>query len=551
MDEINRVAEKNVQIDKDTAEKNADTNDTSYKTEFEAILSSHGCEDEEELKEYYVFEEQQAKFKENFYKIYADENNTKWNGFNLLRDGSASANETDAEKKYSGYLETKVPYHISHILVNVEDGASNNYWNGTISSENVEHLKRVVDGLMDVDKSFGTVASEESDDGSKSSFGDLGIVDKDKATEESDKFVKEFILGLYTYDNVYNPDATVHARVASSNIAPSDSILTGLPEKPSYISYKVFKELYDAREIDGNSSLVIGTSSANFYPRNIIYNHELNNHGVSLIVDPDATVDTGNFKMMTIKGESKAVLCARGTSNPILVTRAGASYQGIHFIVVNRSPFEGSVDSGDLDLMRNYKVNDVKLSEYYTTKYPGQTGYPADRGGKTCQTYVNTIDSLTSKYKERAEKVAEEIKTFDTNIERVIYEKYMNGKLEFTDAGKEIESTINAWIARSRQEKSNSTFDSWEEYWGDYIDMLDMQTEQASKKLKKGCGIAFSLAAKAKTKTELDGIKFNYENGVSGTENTELVALGVTASTTFDQIFNEIGGACNDGETHK
>lgn len=530
MKEINEVADKNVQIDKDTAKKNSKTNNTSEKAEFESILQSKGCENEEELREYYVFEEQQTKFKENFYKIYADEANTKWPDFNLLRDGSSQ--DSEEEKKYAGYFETKVPYHISHILVNVEDSASNNYWNGTISAENVEHLKRVVDGLKDTTKSFGTVAADESDDGSKSVFGDLGIVDKDKATEESDKFVKEFILGLYTYDNKYNPDDTVRARVSHSNIHPSTTILNGLADKPNYIPVGIFDELYKDREVEG--SLVIGTSSSNFYPRNIGYNQYLNNHGLSLI---EGTAEEGNFKKLTIAGEDHFVLCARGTSNPILVTRAGASYQGIHFIVVNRSPFEGTGTDG---LMRDYTVNGVKLSQYYTTKYPGQTGYPVDADKKPLQTYVNTIDSLTSKYKERAEKVAEEVKSFDTNIERVIYQKYMNidgGKLQFTEAGKKVEETINKWIARSAQEKSNSTFDSWEEYWGEYIDMLNMQKEQSTKKLPKGCAVAFTLASKAKRQSELDAIDFS--------------TVDSSFESHFDELFNQIGGACNDGETHK
>ena len=556
MDEIKRVAEKNVQIDKDTAEKNADTNDTSYKTEFEAILSSHGCEDEEELKEYYIFEEQQNKFKENFYKIYADEATAAEGSvlykYNLLRDGASADNDARNPSGYAGYLETKVPYHISHILVNVDDGASNNYWNGTISQDNVEHLKRVVDGLMDTSKSFGTVASEESDDGSKSQFGDLGIVDKDKATEESDKFVKEFILGLYTYDNLYNPDAKVRARVANSKIAHT----SGLAEKPSYIDYKVFENLYKDREVEG--SLVLGSSSQNFYPRNITYNHILNNHGVSLIEIPGATADNGNFKLLNIKGENHVVLCARGTSNPVLVTRAGASYQGIHFIVVNRSPFaDDTTEASATTALRDLSVGGVKLSEYYTTKYPGQKGYPTDASSNPKQTYVNTIDSLTSKYKERAEKVAEEIKSFDTNIERVIYEKYSNisgAKLVFTEAGKKVEETINAWIKRSNEEKTNSTHDSWEEYWEEYIDMLKMQEEQSSKKLKKGCGIAFKLASSKKTQADVDGLKGNWHDQIEAAYGAEAAAefdLLSANDKTFDQLFNQIGGACNDGETHK
>ena len=135
----------------------------------------------------------------------------------------------------------------------------------------------------------------------------------------------------------------------------------------------------------------------------------------------------------------------------------------------------------------------------------------------------------------------DEVKTFDTNIERFIYEKYMNidgAKIKFTDAGKAVETTINNWIERSKQEKSNSTFDSWEDYWGEYIDMLKMQEEQSTKKLSKGCAIAFKLASKAKTQAELDAIHFE-------------TADASFAGKTYAQLFNEIGGACNDGETHK
>lgn len=578
MKDIYATADKNVQIDKDTAKKNSKTNNTSEKSEFESILQSKGCENEKELREYYVFEEQQTKFKENFYKIYADEVNAKYGedaGYNYLRDNSSK--DTDS---YAGYLETKVPYHVSHILVNVEDSASNHYWNGTISKDNVEHLKRVVDGLTDPTKSFGTVAFSESDDGSKENYGDLGIVDKDKATEESDKFVKEFILGLYTYDSIYNPDGNVKTRVADSTIKNGKFYF----EEPNYIDYKFFDALDEVKEVEGKSWFA---SSANFYPRNIFYNHYLNNHGVSLISkEVDASVYNGlefgeheadsNFVKLNIPGHAtgayRLVLCARNTTNPVIVTRAGASYQGIHFIVANRSPFEGTVETGETDVARNRKVSGVKLSDYYTTKYPGQKGYPMD-GETPLKTYVNTIDSLTSKYKERAEAVAEEIKTFDTNIERVIYKKYFeidsSHKLVFTEEGKKIETTINDWIVRKDREKTNSTNDSWQEYWQEYYDMLAMQEESSSKKLGKGCAIAFSFASKAQTEVELDGIGgtgtpwSDAIEALYGTDSEELavwnewlsefessVANAIDAST-YNKLFNQIGGACNDGEAHK
>ena len=576
MDEIKSIAARNVQIDKDTAEKNADTNDTSYSTEFETILSSHNCENEDELFDYYVFEEQQTKFKESFYKIYADEINTKWSNerFNWLRDSSTS---DTGDKKYAGYLETKVPYHISHILVNVEDSGSNNYWNGTVSQANVEHLKRVVDGLKDKDRSFGSVAFDESDDGSKSTYGDLGIVDKDKATEESDKFVKEFILGLYTYDNLYNPNEIVRNRATADGSAIKAP--AGLAAKPNYVSSDVFDEMYADREVEG--SLVLGSSSANFYPRNIWYNQYLNDHSVYLIEQGTNETKTDNFKELTIAGESHKVLCVKGTSNPILVTRAGASYQGIHFIVVNRSPLEGTGDK-----MRDYTVNGVKLSEYYTTKYPTQNDYPKDNDGKDLQTYVNPYVTTTAKYKERAEAVEDRIKNFDSNIEHEIYKKYMEveGAIKFADtpAAKKVENTINSWLKRSEEQKRIQTNESWDEYWEDYTDMLAMQKEQSSKKLKKGCAIAFNIASTKKTQLEVDALgsgdgwkkqiqdaftaKYGADEGIRianiwDDSLTELVAKYPEAeraakkaelnALSYNKLFNEIGGACNDGETHK
>lgn len=56
--------------------------------------------------------------------------------------------------------------------------------------------------------------------------------------------------------------------------------------------------------------------------------------------------------------------------------------------------------------------------------------------------------------------------------------------------------------------------------------------------VQSSCAIAFKLASKAKTQAELDAINFS-------------TADASFAGKTYAQLFNEIGGACNDGETHK
>ena len=56
-------AEDKVTSSKRTAEENANNNGTSYDEEWDKILESHDCEDEEELKQYYLYDLEKTELK--------------------------------------------------------------------------------------------------------------------------------------------------------------------------------------------------------------------------------------------------------------------------------------------------------------------------------------------------------------------------------------------------------------------------------------------------------------------------------------------------------
>lgn len=495
--DITKNAENDVEGLKKEAESNATTNGTSYNVEFQTLLEAKGCEDEDELLEYYIYERELTEFEDQFYNDNMDH----------LRD--SRTDDTDGDK-YAGYLQTEVPYHVSHILIKVDESSSTNYSTSKIGSSNAKDLYNVASALSTGKTSFGTIAKTSSnDEGSASNYGDLGIMDK------STGFVNEFKLGVYAYDSIYN--SVTSAVAGNSGIAMSTEISDGLtnatPDGSSIgtIPYGAFEELNKYAEVEtGYNNSVVNDGKSLYFPRNVYFNKYFNKHNVSVIT-PN-TVNSGSWNGSAIVGADEVgtynstyasmggfkevdgltvgdgthneVLCTT-TGSPILVVRAGtgsgeSGYQGIHFITVERS-----------GLMET--VNDVTLSDYYTTKYPGQEGYPTDDQGKDLQTYVNFLDQDTKGYKTRAESVESKITSFDSNLNKYIFEKYAKEqKITFLDTN--IESSITTWIDNAMEKVSNQTLKSWDETWRTYIESLEVQTVQREDLLPEVCAIGYQDA---------------------------------------------------------
>lgn len=511
MPQIELDAEKKVDSDKKTAQTNADNNGTSYNDEFKAILDSHGAEDEADLKKKYVDELKKTTFEDNFYKYFVEDIK------NGDEDYVYESSEGD-KQLWNGYFNDMVPYHVSHILVKVEDGSGTNYANGTISEDNAKKLFNVVDALAKGDDSFRTIAHRFSEDtGSAANYGDLGIMDY------STGYVNEFKLGVYAYENFLTKGEVKEAVQASNIKIPGNGDdldpdnVTGIAKSfldesekafgqaVPEIDYDVFVQLNKEAKTDKdkNGKSVID-DSANFYPRNIIYNKHLNRHSVALITtaspavvaDVDAKVNTTGFVKngtgedcgLDIAGlaAGKYVLAVKTASGwtPVLCTRAGSDYQGIHFIIVNRSNF----------VMED--ENEVSRSEYYTTYYPEQDDYPVypeghANAGNPKPTYINYASSAVSDTQTKANSLLSTLKSYDSErLNKYIFEKYfeMEG-IELKD--EKLAEILSMWVSRGFDKKEQEKNDAWEKTWNDYIDTLRKQNSDRSQLVSDACRLAY------------------------------------------------------------
>lgn len=560
-------ANQKVEDDIDTAHTNADENNTRYKKELETILSSHGVKTVEELKEKYVEEIQKETFEKNFYTYYIED----------MKQGAGATHlwgqpgDTALKEFWGGYFEDQMPYHVSHILVKLEDGSGTNYADGTVSEANAKKLYDVVDALANSEDTFSTIAKQYSEDpGSRVLSGDLGIMDT------STSFVNEFKLGVYAYENYYGKDAaaTVGTKIDAQEFAANyeaaveksfteDERVNDVP----VISSEVFKWLKDAaqEDKDADKEEVLDNNAA-FYPRNVIYNKFLNRHSVAFITgkamtDADAEIKTHGFVRYhdgskLDDDEVGGVLSVKvaGEWRPILCVRAGSDYQGIHFIVVDRSPLETGVDA-----------NGVSQSEYYTTFYPDQDLYPhtgsgAERVNK--KTYINfsSKDSDVTATKKRAEELASKLKSFDSDrLGKYIFRKYLAEERVVINQSK-LADSLQKWIDTSVEKAAAEREENWSKTWNEYIDTLSRQGSERSKLVPQACRIGFAKANTKGNETLWELVLDTQDEETVSVVKKDLVALGWIATEDEAELFlagikvsdsfKEKGGLCNDGKAH-
>ena len=549
MAKIERDAKEKVSDDKDTAQTNADTNNTKYKKEFEAILESKGVDSEEELLEKYIEELQKETFENNFYTYKIED----------IKNGKDDV-KLDDKQFWNGYLNDQLPYHVSHILVKLADSSDTNYYNGTISEANAERLYNVINELGAGAKKFAKIAMTYNEDpGSKDKEGDLGIMDYDTS------FINEFKLGIYAYEQFY-----LGTDVSNSRIAVTDNIknkykeaaqnafnLANVDDIPT-VKLSVFDELKAVakQENDEEGKAVIENATL-VYPRNIIYNKYLNRHAVFFIEG------TGTNYKKAFGTTGPSVLCADGDeTKPIIAVRASSGgEQEIHLMVVNRSPFVAT------------DANGVSLTDYYTTFYPAQDFYPVDGSGKKLDTYVNFLTNEASDTKNRAEEFASKLKSYDSDkLGKYIFLKYMHEEnITFKDEA--LQNALMKWIKTSVEKSAEEKSESWTKTWNEYIDKLVRQNSERRKLVPQACKLMYLKAnstAAASTIVPIDDTDDNYlelvqelvlsgkfdynESGVKRSEAEIETAAKAYADTELakeiNKLFKSEGGLCNDGKAH-
>lgn len=528
---------------KSTASKNADDNNTSYDTEWEKILATELSDiaeskrSEEELLLKYQLSSYKTKLGDEFY-----------NKFKTWKKENASTDEEKENNLFwgeNGYLQERLPYHVKHILVNV-DAASGNYYNGTVSSTNVNSLYLVINELAK-GTNFGQIAEDMSNDtGSASIFGDLGVMDT------STSYVNEFKLGIYAYDTYFNTNSEVNKSLSNSNnpfSIPTDATEYIKSLGIASIPYGAIVKMYDYKDTTTDSNKkVVNDGDATYYPRNILFNKYFNNHNLGFItpdnisgsnptlenaddslnkhytdLDSNGKWTNGStntdysslkgFRDITIKNYddngnytgsiTKKILCD-DSGNPILVVRAGtSSYQGIHFIVVQRSALEA-----DKQVTSNGETYNVPLNEYYASENPltssntSNPDFPTTASGKQKQTYINTYSMGYNSYNDRVTTFKNSVKSFDSNYEMRIYswlENQLNVSFNKIN-GVDVKARIDNYVEEKRNSTTNSLRTTNIETWDTFIEQLEVQQSQRKTKLiPETCALHFEEGFKNNT----------------------------------------------------
>ena len=589
--ELKTKAQKKVSGLKDQAETNAKNNGTKYQEEFEKLLDSAGVDNVDQLLDQKLYEEEKDKYTTDYYtqqNLDAIRDGKKWEGLEGSEDTYGPVTK--------GYLKDKMPYHVSHILVKLGSASSNEHAQATISSSESKKLSDVVKELAGADSTdetgkttskdrltFGNIAYNLSeDDGSAKEYGDLKIMDKDT------EFVQEFKLGLYAVDAIYNKQANTYGDTVKNNLLPSADAKVGSDTVTSLfeargigtIPYGAFVALGDddvswASHSNGEPDLgyEVNSNSSTFYPRNVLFNKYMNNHQIAVItpksidyndfLEGTALVATNwaSYKTSEI-GANNLPVTAGKTSNAyaklpgfqndtkgiidlgenvltnekgqiVFAVRAGtSSYQGIHFITVDRSALaEYATPTGALATEADYgdgkSSNVTSLSEYWTMLSPSKVATSDDKlgdsnyypsytngdkiGAKT--TFVNKFQSSAdSNYTERTSKISSAVKDYDKNmdtymIQELLEAKNTDGTKKINFKNEKIGDLVKSYIKSKRVKAVEDKQDSFDEAWITYAEYL--QQQDAARKMKDDgsqrlisevCAIGYgSNDAKAKT----------------------------------------------------
>lgn len=524
----NEAADK-VTAAKETAKENAKSSGKSVDEEWKAILESHDCETEEDLKLYYLYDLEKEELTDAYYR----------KNMNSLKDeyiGVTKEWKPLEETKRTENVDSVYPYHILHILVQLSADKAD-YVRGTISKSEATNLWGVVRNLIMGENNFQTIAMNKSEDtGSKDKFGDVEIM----STKTS--FYNEFKLGIYAYDallsgvnenvsdtkDIYNalgigedaeitvettlegavkePVVDVAVREMAQRVALPITYEEGDEIEETLIPaipFDVFRKIGDLADKE-KIGLMNPEAGEVDYPRNVIYNQFLNFHSPFVITDEDITshgtisadgktitgekitvshhdfVDgdwklaSTNFQEVELPGAvegttvTRNVLCDK-EGNVIIGVRSEA---GIHFMVMRKSIFENT----------NIEVGkeETSLQDYYTTYIPGEEGYPEGK-----QTFVNMIKTDDkSVYTNRVNTIKNEIKstsTFDAAYDYRLYEELMTkvgNKIVFFDQVEdksEVKSNIEEYIKLLRETKHYGDIDSINQAWQSYLIMLRNQ----------------------------------------------------------------------------
>ncbi|MCR5349063.1 MAG: peptidyl-prolyl cis-trans isomerase [Bacilli bacterium] len=311
-------------------------------------------------------------------------------------------------------------------------------------------------------------------------------------------------------------------------------------------------------EVNGNS--------ATFFPRNILFNKYFNNHRVAVIVpneipynDPlienvsggdyttenfvgqisDAYAALPGFSFNTkdalpasILGQDTNVLTTE-KGQIILAVRGGSSgsYEGIHFMVIDRSALDEfvEIDSNYIPSRKTAEYyeenkgtkNITSLSEFYTISTPNEAAYPTYNTGvldepEPKKTYINQLDDKDN-YSNVRKAIKEKISSYNTNKDTYMFQTLIEDEhVSFADnaIALKAKNLIQNWIKSKRHKSLIDRTESFDDTWATYIEYLTAQNEARALKadgsqrlISETCAIGYNKSnSNPKDPATLDSI---------------------------------------------
>lgn len=289
---------------------------------------------------------------------------------------------------------------------------------------------------------------------------------KDPTATETE--VKDSNGNKYDFTNNKFVDGSSNEITPTKEIAEdfiNTSIKTSLPKK--YEEYQTISSMLSKiekskfKEVDGISNKLFGYNEVANATNNQKYDVTL-----------DTISDDNNKKSILVEQD----LIDNTKFNPVVVVRGGSSgsYQGIHFIVVNKDPF---VDANNV--YKYYRTNIPKSSTTEIEADPNTRDYTKN---PSFINYVQADPNTSTTYNNRRDAVYKAIKASDSDIEFKLFEynlakfktKYSKDFItELGEKGSVIQRYIDLTKASSKRSSKETLDDSWEQY----INALTLQEQ--------------------------------------------------------------------------
>lgn len=434
--------------------------------------------------------------------------------------------------------------------------------------------------------------------------------EREKASSEAYKLMpglEEEATSAADIDNkqtLLDSNTTVHDYFANFD-DDNDGVADGVGQIP----FGAAIALYDTKKVvtDAAGNPVWNDNQDSFYPRNVIYNKYFNKHNVCVITpnvigsnyksalldDTSKTAAAGILAGYQLSADGKSVTAedfkgsysaqlgalpgfSVDTTNVltgadfqhnvltnekgqvILAVRAGSgsSYQGIHFMTVERSALNKyglkldgnkyveatAADLGNVTALGTVNGKTVEkiaytgaatsLSDYYTPYSPNEVDYPKYDDTKAVNTYVNFNKTETSDWSDRVKTITSAITGFNGNLNTYYFQRLCeSGAITFAD--KDLEDSIKNYSVTKRQSTVDDNFETWKRNWLEYAEMLEAQ--QAARFDNFG-------TIKGELITELAAISYSQAN-----QDVQNLDVTVAGTTNLAGLWKE-GGACYYGK---